>query len=248
MSAFSIFHSALPLDGAPLCAKVTLSVVQGAGVLEALRTRKRASYSRVVTLGGPQWMDQPDLPGARLEAQRISEIFSDAHSPLTGRNATVQALIAAAANADVLHIACHAEPGDPMQSRSRLLLTPDVKNGDSGVFSEDRVLYELKLPVGCFVNLAGCTTAAQDQSAGPLLGGLVPALQVCGGGAVLASVRPIADGEAIVFQEALYRRLVAGMTPPHALAETQRLCLDGGLGVEMREVHAWAPYVLYGAS
>jgi tetratricopeptide (TPR) repeat protein len=245
---FDLPLAALPFDGVPLCAKVTLSVVQGAGVLGALRGRRRASYSRVVTLGGPQRMDQSDLPGARLEAQRIAEIFAGADSALTGRKATVRALIAASADADVLHIACHAEPGGPMQGRSCLLLTPDLQNGDSGVFSEDRILYELKLPTGCLVNLAGCTTAAQNQTAGPLLGGLVPAFQVCGSGAVLASVRPIADGEATVFQEALYRRLVAGTTPSYALAETQRLCLDGGLGAEMSHMQAWAPYVLYSAN
>jgi tetratricopeptide (TPR) repeat protein len=245
---FDLPLAALPFDGAPLCAKVTLSIVQGAGVFEALRNRRRESYSHVVALGGPQRMDQADLPGARLEAQRIAKIFSDPDAALIGRRATVEALIAASANADVLHIACHAEGGDPVQGRGCLLLAPDVRSGDSGVFSEDRVLYELKLPTGCLVNLAGCTTAAQNQTAGPLLGGLVPAFQVCGGGAILASVRPIADGQAIIFQEAFYRSLVAGMSPAHALAETQRLCLGGALGAEMSPLQAWAPYVLYSAN
>lgn len=245
---FDIPFAALPVGSDPLCTRATLSVVQGAGALEALKNRGRTTFANFVGIGGPQRMDQQDLPGARSEVQAICSIFGSAVPPLIGRNALVRALIEAARTADVLHIACHAEPDDATHRYSRLLLTPDVRGNDSGILSEDRVLFELEVPRGCLVNLAGCTTAVQAQVKGPLLGGLVPAFQVTGAGSVLASVRPIADGEATSFQKAFYARLIRGAGPARALAETQRDCILGRLGAAMTDVQAWAPYVLYGAS
>ncbi len=246
---FGFFHvpfAALPLAGEPLCARVTLSFIQGAGVLEAVLGRGRPGYSRLLALGGPKRADWPDLPGARAEAERIRELFPDPGPALVGRTATVPALAASLEDADVLHMACHGASAGPADEQARLLLAPDLRRGDSGVLSEDRILAELDLSPGSLVNLAGCSTALQRRESGPLLGGLVPAFLVAGAGSVLAAVRPIADGEATTFQEGFYRRLLAGSGPADSLAACQRACLRGELGTEMADVGAWAFYVLYG--
>jgi hypothetical protein len=247
-SLFGIPFAALPLDGAPVCTKVTMSFVQGAGVFEAIQGRSRERYSRVSALGGPKRPNWSDLPGAQEEVKRVLQHFPDPPDPVIGRKATVPALVASLDDIDVLHLACHATIPGPVETTSGLVLSPDLRNGDSGILSEDRIVAELELSPGCFVNLAGCSTAAQRRDSGPLLGGLVPAFFVAGAGSVLASVAPLADGEATVFQEHFYDRLLAGLSPATSLAECQRACLRGEFGDEMRAPHAWAWYVLYGAS
>ena len=79
-----------------------------------------------------------------------------------------------------------------------------------------------------------------------ILGGLVPAFLVAGAGAVLASVRPIEDGEATTFQRGFYERFICTGSPSRSLVECQRACLRGELGTEMVSPRAWAFYVVYG--
>jgi len=245
---FGLPFAALPLEGGPLCTKVTMSFVQGAGVFEAILGRERKSYTRVLAVGGPKRPDWPDLPGAIEEARWILQQFPDPTPPLVGRKATIAALIAALDDFDVIHIACHALPDGPSNEKSRLLLTPDLRKSDSGILSEDRIMTELDLPEGCFVNLAGCSTATQRLESGPLLGGLVPAFLVAGAGSVMSSVLPLADGEATKFQGHFYQYLLSGMSPAGSLAMCQRACVSGELDEEMKNVRAWAYYVIYGAT
>jgi hypothetical protein len=237
--------AALPLRGKRLCERVTLSLVQGTGVLEAVLGRRR-EHRRVLALGGPRRPDRDDLPGALAEARHIAELFGPAGTSLLGRQATVPALVEALRERDVLHLACHADAAGEAEPLARLLLAPDVRGNDSGVLSEDRVVAELALAEGAFVNLAGCATARQQRSSGPLMGGLVPAFLVAGAGSVLCTVHPLADGAATRFQEAFYRHLIAGRSPAQSLAAAQRDCLRGELGPGMRQVQAWAFYVIYG--
>ncbi len=247
---FEVPFAALPVNGGPLCAQVTTSCVQGAGVLEAVLGRGREAFSSALAIGGPRRPepDLPDLPGAESEAKRILQLLEDGRPALTGRKATFPALVAALDDVDVLHLACHAAESDPAGAGAQLFLTPDPRNSDSGVLTEDRIVAELDLPAGCLVNLAGCSTASQLRRSGPLLGGLVPAFLVAGAGSVLASISPLEDGDATVFQEHFYRLLRGGLSPSESLAACQRACIDGELGDEMTAMGAWAFYVLYGTS
>jgi CHAT domain-containing protein len=223
--------------------------VQGVGVLEALAERRRRSpspYARVLAVGDPWRPDWPELPSARREVAAIHAMFPDSEPPLVGEGATIKALAALVGRADVLHLACHAERVGTPEGTARLLLAPAPHVPDSGVLSEDRIAAELALPGGCLVNLAGCATAVQAVRDDPILGGLVPAFLVAGAGAVVCAVQPIDDDEASAFQQAFYAQLRRGDGPVESLVACQRACVRGELGAEMREVDAWAPYVLYG--
>jgi CHAT domain-containing protein len=160
--------------------------------------------------------------------------------------ATVPNLKVEAERYDVLHFACHAEVASAPGESSRLLLTPDFHTQDSGDLSEDRVLSELSLRKGCFVNLAGCHTGVQSNSKGFLLGGLVPSFLIAGAGSVIGSLWILDDAGAATFQIEFYRLLVNGKSPAESLAETQRACLRGDLGPAMRDMSMWAGYALYG--
>lgn len=147
---------------------------------------------------------------------------------------------------DIVHIACHAEAGTADRPAA-LLLRPVPTAGDSGVLSDERILDEVRLTPGAFVNLAGCSTADHGQGSGALLRGLVPAFLVAGAGSVAATLWRIDDALALRFQEAFYEAL-PGHRPADALASVQRACLRGEHGEEMASHEIWAAFVLYGPS
>jgi CHAT domain-containing protein len=119
------------------------------------------------------------------------------------------------------------------------------ESGDDGLVTADRVLKELRLTPGAFVNLAGCSSAFHEESVGPSAGGLVPAFLVAGAGAVLATLWDLDDLAASAFSEAFYGHLLAGRGPTAALARVQRACVMGELGRTLQSPEIWATYVLY---
>ena len=155
--------------------------------------------------------------------------------------------MAAGADSDAIHIACHALADPAPEHASRLMLSPDIRRGDSGDLSEDRIISSIEVRPGALVNLAACATGRIRESNAPLLGGLVPAFLLAGARSVIASLWPIADEPAAVLQQEIYRALAAGGRAATALASVQRRCARGELGPALREPSVWAAYVVYGA-
>jgi CHAT domain-containing protein len=62
----------------------------------------------------------------------------------------------------------------------------------------------------------------------------------------MGSLWVLEDGPAARFQAAYYERLIQGTKPGSALAKTQRDCIAGKLGDDMKLAANWAGYVLYG--
>jgi len=237
--------AALPLRGKRLCERARISHVQGIGVFSACIARESA-FDEVLAIGNPDRPDFDPLPAAAAEAEDIAALFRAAGrraAVLLGREATLGALRGGAARADVLHFACHA----PVDAPPRLLLAMEPEKTDTGELTDTRILDDLHLKPGCLVNLAACESARQADSIGPVVRGLVPAFLVGGASAVLATMWRIADEPAARFSAAFYRRLLAGAGPAASLAETQRDCLAGRLGDDMRALRHWAGYQLFGA-
>ena len=152
----------------------------------------------------------------------------------------------AAGRRDVV-LAGHASPSDSEPEWGRLLLAPDDR-GDSGELSEDRIIDELPVKLGAFVNLAACGTAALQHRVGFVEGGLVSAFLAAGARSVLATPWSINDRLAARFQLEFYTRILAGAPPGVSLTETQRACIAGDLGAEMQEPEVWAGYHLFGTN
>ncbi|XXY21826.1 CHAT domain-containing protein [Sorangium sp. So ce216] len=242
--------AALPFQGRRLCERARISYVESLGMLGACAERATALGS-AACVGDPTRFDLDPLPAAAREAEDIAALFRASGRKadlLTGEQATFRALGEAAAAADVLHFACHAEPDERSSAGAlpRLMLAADAENNDSGALSDERILVELRLKRGCFVNLAACSSARRGGSAGPLVKGLVPAFLVAGASAVLATLWPIEDTHAARFNAELYAWLLAGTGPAASLAEAQRACVSGRLGDAMRDPAAWAGYQLFG--
>lgn len=253
--------------GRPLCTHVTISYVQSLGLLLAILDRPGFALQSAVLIGNPTRSDTTYLGGAHHEVSALTRLFDERAIALVGAKATVPALVAAGPR-DVVHFACHASrpgpvptrgathqrdvtvpghvsPPDPGHGWGRLLLAP-ADNGDSGELSEDRIIEELPVKLGAFVNLAACGTAALQHRAGFVEGGLVSAFLAAGARSVLATAWSISDRLAARFQLEFYAHMLAGKTPVVSLVETQRACISGSLGAEMQEPEAWAGYHLFG--
>jgi len=232
-----------------LCEHVNLCMTWGLSVLEASVERPFLQLTKALCVGAPTRPNVPDLPGAKDEVQAIVEMLEKAHvaaSPaLTGRDATVPALSKRISDCDLAHFACHAVASDS-GGDGQLLLAPDLISRDSGVLSEDRIVSTLSLKFGSHVNMAACRSGGGKGEGRYYHRGLIPAFLVAGAGSVMGSLWALEDGPAARFQAAYYERLIQGTKPSRALAETQRDCIAGKLGEDMKQVANWAGYVLYG--
>lgn len=251
ISSAPLFHlipfASLPLHGDPLCARMTISQVQGLGVLEACAEAPQPPLRSVLCVGVPSRPGLDEIPYARFEVMDIARTFQEANCSATillNHEATVPTVLSQAHAYDVLHLACHAtwRPPEP----PRLALQPDYSAGDSGDLTDVRILWELKLAPGALVNLSACESAHQTEGGGDISEGLVPAMLVAGARAVIASLWKIDDRLAHQFQCRLYQYLLTGLTPAMALSETQRACLSGYLGEKMTRFDIWAAFVLFG--
>ena len=244
----SVPFSILPFDGQPLFAHATVSVVNGSGIFEACADRAALTVRSAIAMGAPARPDVPELPHAADEVEHIANRLESAgihvRPALTGARATVPALTARVEEADLIHFACHAFVEG--SENARLLLAPSPLAKDSGVLSEDRILADLRLKVGCHVNLAACRTAVSSGEDEYHARGLVTAFLVAGASSVLATLWPLPDAPAAVFQAAYYDCIAQGLSPAFALAATQRAAIKGELGDQLRLPENFGGYVLHG--
>lgn len=171
------------------------------------------------------------LPHAGTEAARVAGLFPQGRA-LTDAQATLAALQQQAPQADVLHLACHAQfrHDNPMFSALHLL--------DGPLTAEQAERLVLRPGV---VVLSACETGLAGQAGGHEQMGLVRAFLVAGASRVLASLWPVDDAVTAVFMDHFYRALQRGLAPAQALGDAQT-------AVACQHPHPafWAGFVLFG--
>ena len=171
------------------------------------------------------------LVHAADEANFVAGLFDHANV-LVGTEANAVALRTACVDADVLHLACHAEfrSDNPMFSALQLVDGPfTVQDAET-----------LQLRQGIVV-LSACETGVAVYSRGDEMIGLVRAFLVAGASRVVASLWPVDDAVTLQFMAAFYHALHGGSTPSTALRAAQ-------LDVMQTHPHPfhWAAFTLYG--
>lgn len=178
--------------------------------LAALATPARPPR-RVVALG-----ESSRLPHAAAEALRVAACHP-AGQARVGAEATLAALQDAAAGADLLHLACHAEFRVDNPRFSALHLADAPLSAD---------LAEALPLAGRTVVLSACETARAEAGSGDEGLGLVRAFLVAGAARVVASLWPVDDEVTAGFMEAFHVALAAGESASAALGaamgETRR--------------------------
>jgi len=171
------------------------------------------------------------LPHAGAEAAQVAGLFPQGRL-LVGADATLAALQQHAPQADVLHLACHAQfrHDNPMFSALHLL--------DGPLTAEQAERLPLRRGV---VVLSACETGLAGGAGGNEQVGLVRAFLVAGAARVLASLWPVDDAVTALFMDHFYRALQQGLQPAQALGDAQA-------AVACRHPHPafWAGFVIFG--
>ena len=171
------------------------------------------------------------LPHAAYEARFVAGLFARG-TALVGEQATLDALRAQAPQADVLHLACHAQfrSDNPMFSALHLRDAP---------LSVEAV-EALALRPGTVV-LSACETGVSDADCGEERIGLVRAFLVAGAARVVASLWPVDDEVTSAFMADFYAALVAGEPPAKALRRAQTKLM-----ASYPHPFFWAAFTLHG--
>jgi CHAT domain-containing protein len=148
----------------------------------------------------------PDLARGADEVRRVAEVWSTAAPTAT---ATTADLRAAAATADVLHVAAHGhhEHDNPLLS--------SVELADGPLFGYE---FERLSRLPSHVVLSACELGLAGARAGDETLGLTAALLHSGAGSVVAGVARVSDAVAHRVAPAHHTGLRRGMTPAAALA------------------------------
>ncbi len=216
-------------DGLRFVAETTpLTTVTSLGVLSLLRRRHDPGRpSSLVAFADPQPgpdFSGPELPYSRVEAQTVAALFDG--KAWVGRQATERQVINQTTDADLVHIATHAELDSRRPLESSLILSPSSGDGDDGRFHAWEVVERLRLQAR-MVTLSGCSTALGEGVAGEGLLGLTRAFHLAGAGTVMASLWRVQDQPTAAFMARLYWRMAQGASAAEAVQQTQAEWIRG---------------------
>ena len=190
--------------------------------------RPAGAANRLLALGvGGPW-----LPQVRREVEAIAERFPGAATVLLDEAATAAALRRHAADADLLHLACHAQFRADSPYFSALHLA------DGQLSLHDAASLPLRASL---VTLSACETGLSRVAPGDEVLGLVRGFLLAGAQRVLASLWTVDDADTAALMDDFYAQLAAGARPATALRLAQaRRATDG------RHPFFWAAFVLHG--
>ena len=181
-----------------------------------------------------------DLPNVSREINRVTSAgHSDA---LLDAEATEKHFRQRAGEADVVHLASHAEVNPTLPLYSRIALSED--GPDDGTLHLYELL-DLDLDADLVV-LSGCSTAGGGRRSGEGLVGLQYGMRAAGARAAIATLWPVADGATAEIMGTFYERMAEGSGKDEALRDAQRAYLSTHDGIEASPFY-WAAAVHSGS-
>ncbi len=189
-------------------------------------TEPSSSFARIVVIGDPRPTPLPALPGAEREALGIAALARDQFGDATrvdllvGAAATRVDVLGVLADADLLHVAAHADVDrrDPSRTGVWLAGSERLTLADLG-----RTRLRARLTV-----LSTCSSAVGQRRSGSGVLSTANGFLDAGSRGVIATRFPVDDSAADLFQRRFYRALwQRGLAAPAALRATKLEFLDG---------------------
>lgn len=219
--------------------KMSLSVVPSLFDIESRTASWTPHLQNPLVVGNPflppnsKWI-VPPLPGAEEEAQSIAQLINA--RPLIGREATKQAVVAKAVDADFLYFATHgiANNQDPLSGGFLFLSADELASG----FWTAKDVQSSKLKAQIAVLSACQTGLGKVHDAGVI--GLSRAFQIAGVPRVVMSLWSVNDKATAELMKSFVKYLQT-----HMPSEALRLAM---LDVRKQrpEPSQWASFVLFG--
>jgi hypothetical protein len=196
---------ALPWGALPSFRGRPVTVAPSLSTWLDLHTRSRRRTGRTALVAGPR------LRHASREVRDLAASRSDA-TVLTGKEATVEATLAALDGASLAHVACHGR----FRADSPLFSALELADGPLTALDLQRLKRAPDLLV-----LSACDVALSKRHPGDELLGLSAALIAAGTRTIVASVVPVPDAAARRLMLDFHRHVAAGAPPATALAAAQ---------------------------
>lgn len=204
-----------------------VSFAPSAVVLQQCLDRPKQEFRNALLLG----VADEQIPGVRDELHALDGAFAEVKRFLDGA-ATTEALRKNSIDADVLHLACHAN------FRSDNPLFSSLRLGDGWFTARDA--YNLKLNCG-LVTLSACETGMNAVAPGDEVMGLVRGFLSAGSPTVMMSLWTVDDEATTELMVDLYGELARTKSPASALRAAQTKLLS-----QRPHPFFWSPFVLVG--
>ncbi len=204
----------------------------------------------VALVGDPQFDPQLPLarelellPYARVESERILELYAPHAEMRVAAEATVPEFLRLAAKHSIVHLAVHAIVNPQVPSRSLLLFAPSAQN--SGALDAQELLTRLKLERTRMFVLSACSSAGGLPVGPEGVAPLVRPLITSGVPGVIGSLWDVDDATAAQLLVSFHRHYREGKDAAVALQRAQLdLLRDKNPGLS--SVLAWAPFQVIG--
>jgi len=209
---------------------------------ESVRTAPQPVVDRLVAFGNPTISPPYALPGAESEVKTIAALFAQKKLYLNSA-ATRSNFDSFADNAQILHIATHAQADavDPMHSKILLAPATQPADGPDALLASD--IYGMDLHGVAMVALSACETGLGRITRGDEIMGFNRAFLYAGASTLLVSMWPVSDASTSLGMKTLYSHLVAGDQAIDAIRASQ-LAVMHVPGFEAP--FFWAPFNLLG--
>jgi CHAT domain-containing protein len=196
---------ALPWPMLPSLRGRPLVVAPSAATWVDRQASPRRRRRKIALVAGPR------LRHASTEIAGVRDLYANP-IVLTGKQATVSAVLHALEGAKVAHLACHGH----FRSDSPLFSWLELADGSLNAYELQRLSRPPELIV-----LSACDLAISETRPGDELLGFAAALIGMGARTIIASVVPAPDAAARRLMIALHRDLTTGQSPAVALARAQ---------------------------
>ena len=203
----------------------------------AQRTAAGASLERCLIVSDPQPTSLPSIGLAKAEAAWVTGLLPST-TVLSGPRAGPEAVLAAAAGADVLHLSCHgaSRPDDPLESG--LTLAGDARLTLRALLGA-RLHGSGQPQAGArLVLMSACDTDQPGLALPDEVVSLPTGLLQAGAAGVVATQWAVRSVSVTLLVSRFCREWSDGASPPEALARAQRWLRDTTNGEKVRDLTA----------
>jgi CHAT domain-containing protein len=215
----------------------------GDPIYEATTDATKQAARDFVTRGGKL----TPLPHTRLELQAIRDLYGNQATLRLGRDASETAVKREAAQARIVHFACHGVLDDRNPLGSALALSAEGEadgqpSAEDGFLRAYEILEKVRLNADLVV-LSACESGLGVEMKNEGIVGITRAFQYAGAKSVMVSLWEILDKSTSQLMTEFYRQLKTGKRKDDALQQAQVKLLKNS---PYRHPYYWAPFVLVG--
>ncbi|CAH3040652.1 unnamed protein product [Porites lobata] len=179
------------------------------------------------------------LKYARMEVEMIGEILES--QPLTGKDATKEAVLQRIAPVALVHIAAHGR-----KETGEIVLAPNPQSGSKPPTEEDYILKMSDIQavrLRARLVVLSCPHSGQGKVSPEGVVGMARAFLFAGARSVLAALWAIDDEATMMFMKSFYQQLGSGESASVALQRAMKCLRDSH---DFSAPRYWAPFVLIG--